>query len=427
MTLTLGRCSGLRPERGYPRFDGRSVQIQGVLQALTLDALKGARQQLLGMVDNEDEEVFPGIWASDSTFDGFYRPSRVDVEQIATTRTRALRFRASLERLVSYANPLYEVTVQSVLRTNTLGITAPDHIQVTRVVGNGTNDTGTLLLWAAPPATPSGFGGSSAFTSDGDSLLMTRLLSSTLLNAPKAWRAGWRPPNFYFGACRVEVLYGSTWVPVVGRSIPFTPNGSWRITNGLVRFTTNAVNNGVATIETWANNAGGAWESMTVHTADNPNGGIGWNGQNIITGIEILRNSPETVVVRMTSLNNQETFTLQRGHRHITWTQSPDQTGFAASSVQHGSATASTHITGGIRSTSNNGNGNRLVLGSPYAVTDDLVNGKITINGGIQPYPVTWMIAIENNGSAALAVDVAVELIDQFIGATSWRQRIVAP
>lgn len=422
MTLTLGRCSGLRPGPEYPKISGDRIDIAGkVVQVANTDILRGIRQQLLGLVGNEDEEIVPCIWASDPTFDGYYRPVAMAVEHIGPTRNRSVRFRATLERLRDYAAPMFEVTVQSALRVNASAITAPAHIVVVSF-GQLADSVYLPPSVTAFPLTSS----SAATTADSATAQFVRWMRTTF-PAVNQYGFSHTPANFYVGSARIELLYGSTWVPVHGRTIPAVEPGQWRITNGLVRFTLGLTYNAAVVMEVWKAGSS-AWQAVNFGHFDSANQGVGYNASQIPTRLEILRNSPETVVVRLSGFSMQETFTLDRGDRHVVYTRK--RTDAANIVTTHGikfnANTAATAITGGIRATSNDGNGNRGVLASAQAFTTDLVNGKINLTTA-QVAPVTMMFGIELNGSTAIAGDTAADLVGQFMGAKSWRQRVVAP
>lgn len=429
MTLTLGRCSGLRPGPGYPKIDGDRVSIQGYVLAANMDALRGARQQLLGLVDNEDEEVVPCIWASDPTFDGYYRPVSVDVEQLGVTRGRNSRFAATLQRLRDYAAPMFEVTVQSALRANAAGITAPAHIAM---AGLRVTAQGALLL-------PAALVGATALSSPqpgppffDPAWTLDRRTLTTFLSAGTQYQFSAPPSLFYAGACIIERLYGSTWVQVSGRTIPATTQGQWRISNGLMRLTLGlADSTSPAVLEHFDSAGGGAWESVNVqcnNTGGAGSPGLGWVQSGATSRVEILRNSPEQVIVRHSSFDNQFTFSLQRGALHVVYTvKHPGGVAIPTTEgVKFASVTASTAITAGIRSTSADAGGNRWLLASPHAITTDLVNGSIRLTA-TQTVPATFAMGCEYNGASAISGNTAAEVVSQFMGAVSWRQRVVAP
>lgn len=423
MTLTLGRCSGLRPGPGYPKIDGDRISIQGTVLGANTDALRGARQQLLGLIGNEDEEIVPCIWASDPTFDGFYRPVSMEVEQLGVVRGRNSRFAATFERIRDYTAPMFEMTVQGSLRVNAHAITAPQPIFV---VGFALANLSTLLLNSVL-----GSATALATTTTSDSAAVTldrrKLTVAVAGVAVTQYQFSQSPANAYIGSSRIEILYGSTWVPVLGRSIPPTAQGQWRITNGLVRLTLGLTSVANTVFEVW-DPVALAWEGVNLLHLDSANTGIGYCQGTTTSRVEILRNGPEAVVVRHSGANHQESFTLNKGARHIVYTRK--RSDGATLAITHGikfaAVTASTAITSGIRSTANDANGNRWLFSTPVVQTTDLVNGSLKLSSAVAT-PATFMIGAELGGSAATSGNTAAEVVDQFMGAVSWRQRVIAP
>jgi len=84
---------------------------------------------------------------------------------------------------------------------------------------------------------------------------------------------------------------------------------------------------------------------------------------------------------------------------------------------------AGTNVTGGIRVTSNDANGNRVVMAMAAAHTTDTATTSIqntsTATSG------NFGLGVELGGSSAAAGNQAAQLVDQYFGAVSWRQRVV--
>jgi hypothetical protein len=126
MSITLGRFSTSEdPDAGSLRQTGDEVQFESMIVAASLDEFKARVQQLRGLMDNDDERVFPFTWSEDSTFDGFYTDLDVEVsDQPAMMASFAAPFSVSMRRVVGgFAMPLFEVITSYVERTNafTLG------------------------------------------------------------------------------------------------------------------------------------------------------------------------------------------------------------------------------------------------------------------------------------------------------------------
>ena len=140
MTLTIGRVSGLRPQKGSPTVAGKRVTFQGTMIATSFLQLQVFRQQLIGHADNDDEPEIPVTWLSDSSWDGFYKVLAVKVDPQGPTASNYAKFQVDLERVVGYSNPWFETMTQAVVRTNAHAITAPTTIGATNAGGSGEYD-----------------------------------------------------------------------------------------------------------------------------------------------------------------------------------------------------------------------------------------------------------------------------------------------
>ncbi len=74
MSFTIGRFTA-PSEPTSVDIDGNTVTFgfHVIPAAATVAALQPLRQQMLGLVENRDEEVVPVVWSADDSFDGFYR------------------------------------------------------------------------------------------------------------------------------------------------------------------------------------------------------------------------------------------------------------------------------------------------------------------------------------------------------------------
>ncbi len=417
--MTTGRCSLTdNPYDFTVNGDVWSFTIDIVTTAASdINEMKARRQQLVGLVDNRDEEIIPVTWSEDSTFDGFYRVQSVSVPStpvmLSNGYIEACQF--TLERVTGYGNPLMEVTTQAVVRTNAHGYTVPQSLIAMATPATYSQTDLRPNLTAATSG--------SRIASDGQTLTVYTLAAPVALTQ---YRVAPTPVRFYSGAALIEIKYGSTWYQVVGQDIP--RNTVWRISNGLVRLTSaDAATPG--TFEVWDNTAG-VWESISIthRTAAAAGPGIGIGNGSEQAPVTILRNSPEQVTVRClagassSALGVDFTYTLQRGARSVvaSWT--------SASTLAYGAGFASVVActavaSGSIRATANDAGGNRLVFAMPVAITSDLVNGLIYAAAAATSG--SMMIGVEFGGSAAATIDLAANVVDQFFGAVAWRQRVI--
>ena len=252
------------------------------------------------------------------------------------------------------------------------------------------------------------FGSLTRTTSTGESLIVMRKTAPTSLTAYQHYVP---PASYYEGACAVEVKYGSTWHKVV--------------TNDIVRLT--AADGATAgTFEIW-DDAAGAWECRSVAHWESASvsHGIGGATGSSEPSVTITRNAPEQCAVRcVVGSGRVMTYAVQRGAHLV----SASFTATVAT-VAYGVGLASpyaagTSFTGGVRVTSNDANGNRMVFGTAAANTKDLINTACWLTAAANSG--SMFIGVELGGSGAAAGDNdASALRDQFLGAVSWRQRVV--
>lgn len=414
MSVTIGRAS-LNDLYGL-QVRGRRVSFTTDIEGTDQYGLQALRQQLAGLVDNRDEEVVPFTWSEDATLDGFYRVVSVDIPstEVQLTNGWIPGVRVELEQVPGFSNPWFEVTTQAVVRTNGHGITAP----LALVVSYTTPPSGQVEVDRRP--TLSGLSSSAFYrtTSSGDQV-QVGLYTAPVAAASYSYCAF--ASSFLDGACQVEVKYGSTWYPVVGREVPM--NTVWRLSNGIVRLTS-AIGANAGTFEVW-DNAAAAWESKNVQHWENGSAsehiGIGYGSTT--SSVSILRNAPEQCTVKCAYLDFDVTYSIQRGAGLVSasWTSKASRKfgiGLASPTA------AGTAFTGGVRATSNDANGNRMAFGTAAANSNDLAATATWYTSSATAGSM-W-VGVELDGATGTGGTTAAELRDQFLGAVSWRQRIVA-
>lgn len=413
--MTIGRCSLTDSPEQITLAGNTLTIVVDITPAVANDVneMKARRQQLANLVGDADVEVVPFTWSEDSSFDGFYQVMSVSVPSTAVMLNVGYipGVQITLEQITGYANPWFEVTTQSVVRTNGHAITTPTTIMATFIASvTGERDMRPALT--APTVT--GLRGNDAGT-------YTTIYEYVAPVAQTQYRYMGAASTFFQGGCSVEVKYGSTWYPVVGRDIPLAT--VWRISNGLIRLTAASGASGVTpgTIEIF----NGAWQSANVAHWTNgaPSSPIGYPGGSLLASLQILRNSVEHVVVKVSGGDVDYTYSIQRGAFHIvsSWTAQTAIKGGAGSATA--GAIAGTAITGGIRRTANDGNGNRMVYGTAAARTNDLTNTGCWYTAAATTGSVFF--GCELAGSGAATPDTADALVGQFIGAVAWRQRVI--
>lgn len=404
MTVTIGRAS--LADIFDVRLSGRRLTFTTDIEAASADEMKAIRQQLAGLVDNRDEEVIPFAWSDDPTLDGFYRVASVNIPSTEVMLTSGFipDVEVELEQVPGYANPWFEVMVQAVARTNGHGVTAP---QGQIAFPYDATDTYSYEWGVLPPS--------------GTSTVADGTVRDALVTAPLSLtsvRYSTTPAGFYVGSCRIEVKYGSTWYPVVGRQIP--RNTLWRISNGRTRLTcANGATSG--TLEIW-DAVALAWQSANVkHVQVLGPSGIGLGDGSKQPSVTILRNSPEQVVVQVTgpltsgATNHLKvTYSLGRGAYFIAvaWT--------CSTAIEFGpSATAATPSTAtarGLYQTTPDANGNSLWFAAAQSFNVSLVAGflynAVSATSGQHEFALTNLAPGDG-------------LTDYFLCAISQTQRVV--
>lgn len=405
MTLTIGRATGIiEMDRSQ---SGDTLSVIGVTPVGAYNDLLALQQQLTGLVGNQDDPVVPFISTDDSSVNGFYRPLSVDAGYVGSQADGAFSFAVSLQRVRGYSNGLCEVTTQEVVRTNAHSFTVPPGIVAT---SSGTPDLRPTIVPAATIVRGVEFPIGSTTNIGINTYTQAAPLALT------TYRDDVPPANYYRGACLVEILYGSTWYPVVGRNMKAATQ--WRISNGMIRLGYNQSLAAFA-IEVW-NNAGatGAWEAIGISHVTNGSIGpvIGLGGF-----LSILRNSPECVVVRV-GIDPDFTYRIMRGNFYVeaSWTSGTATkygAGFTAT------AASSAVSTWGIQKTTNDANGNRGVFGMPVAIATDLVNGRI--NANVAATSGSMFMGMVLDGTSGISGNLAADLANQFFGLTNWSQKVI--
>lgn len=180
----------------------------------------------------------------------------------------------------------------------------------------------------------------------------------------------------------------------------------WTLTNGLVQVTP-AASGGVLDIGVYS---GGTWNLKRWDVQ------VGGHSIGTPDTVTVLRNEPEIVVVRL--LRDESPgrvtvdLTLRRGHRVVElYVQNPWSTTITLALSTPEAATVGS---GYARATSNDGAGNRFVVGSASAFTTDTVNGSITATSVVG---VDAFIGVEIGGATALAGDKSSDLFAAYLGA----------
>lgn len=417
MTIKIGRfgngAAGYTvptPMRVQPRGRGE-WDLDGVVQCSSAAQMKAVRQNVLGLGEIDEPSV-PVVFSDDSDFDGFYAvlSSNVDTAQEWVAKNR-VRWSVSLARLPDYALPQIEAVLFGSFRANSHAITPTGLVWF---------PSGAYNIYASISPNRNSFGTVTRTTDDGSVLGYYPRSGSSSAAERATLQYMVAASDWYDGACRVEVNYGGTYYPVVGRN-PYSLLSStgWRITNGRLRVapSSTAGRLDVSVYDTGA----AAWETTTFKLYTSTGG----SDIDAILTFAVLRNSPEEVVVRLglqesitavvpTKVRHTLDLTLRRGAHQVEGYWTTEQ-GTVLGYVKPNTVTASTTLTGGIRATADDGSSNRYVIQTPRAKTNDLVNGGLYLTTGANAFP--FSIGIEYGGSGASYPNTAAGLSDEYFGA----------
>jgi hypothetical protein len=417
-TITLGRITLPSPDSvrqegdqlriahsGYP-FEGSS----GLVMA----------QQVNGY-PNTDEPVVPFRYGTDLAFagqeqlDGFYfvESTKVDWVKLAAG---LFAWEVQLTAVPGYTAPLIEVGYSEKLRPNAHSVLTASTYGWIGLPGSATAVTNGLGTIGSPSRT-------SLATADGGTVTLIELADpDTYWGAGGAQYLQYKVTAAYAmqGAARIET--GPYFDTVAGQQIMSEPE-NWRVTNDLVQ----VYPSGASLIV-------GVWDSTAWETHS-------WtptlyNGSNTFfmgtpETVTVLRNSPETCVVRLAyDLNGAVQFpsggstytsisdsyyvdlTVRRGAR---WVEGMSVSQSSSTSNRMGvyrtSAQAATAITGGVEATTAV-SGNKYRAYTSIAKTNDLTQGGFRASSTSLTLP--WGVGTDHANSIAL----------HYFTAAHFRQRI---
>ncbi|MDO8391064.1 MAG: hypothetical protein Q7V57_11290 [Actinomycetota bacterium] len=424
MTLTIGRCVlDDSPDGGSIRVAGDRLSFRCDITATSVYECLARIQQLSGLVNNPDEEVFPFVWSEDPRFDGFYRVRSVDVTPSALfLSTGYASFSIELERVAGgYGRPLFETIATRVLRPNDHAVTTP--------VG---------VKYAAPEESDSSIVFSSSLTT-ADGVL--RYKTAAWAAETYAWTSYCPAAHYYDQSARFEITVDpdtQPYFPVVGRQIPVSmlttdPGaggwGLWRLTNGwtsvypivipdsggVERFGIIVAGQQDDVVPRFLG-CGSSVASLVDMTGD-ADGGF-W-------APILLVNSPELVVVRLTSHAGYTwDYSLRLGDTRVDVALATSSSGSYTAGIQvfgsGGTGIASTSFTGGVRATAG-------VARYAIACAKTPAAGYPNVTQGATGYSSSTghQFAVTDNYLAGVSTTTA-GLLEAFLAYRSERRRVVA-
>jgi hypothetical protein len=432
MAFSIGRA-GLNPATlGKPNslsIDGNRVRLGGYCRvegSATVETQRILVEQLRGLNDNPDEPVIPVVWTEEPQVEAFYAVDSVTVDCDPDFWANGhFRWTASLTRITDGALPLIENTYALNGRGN-------DH-SVTLASSTPWISRHGAVSHYYKGSTASGVG---AGTVDNDIERPTNgiVIDTTLSTTAGIYTAQWSivPSRWYTDAASVEVSYdsGSSYYPVVGRQIRYgyVPGSGGagalvRVNTGRVMWNPSLPADGTYTVTT------SSGESATDLTCILSGAAPGTTAQ-LTGGMSILRNAPHIAAARFyTGIYNHFPtrpagyidVAGRRGSHYLECHWADKETWIGGVCTSDGGG--HTAITAGTRRTSNDANGNRIVILTTKTKTNDLTSGGFTLTTPLNSLP--FAVGFEVDGSGAQNGDKANDLIYQYFGAVTENVRLV--
>lgn len=398
------------------------VQVPSSVPLANRNAVAAAIRERLVRLPGGDEEHVPVIWSEDPSVNGWYRPlSASAVIDVATLNEGYLHWTAELEQAAGGGGlPQVEVLGSYVAVPNGLGAS-----------GAVLNTAAQILIASIPSSASDAWNGytvadGTARTAESGALASFDFTPSAGAALPLTLTSRFTidPANAYVGACSIRGTYAGVTGQLCGGQMSVPPNGLV-LSNGLVRAKITA---GVLTVEVYDS---GAWVATSAAgftlTATATLGAIfDWD---IAPLVQVIRNTPERCTVRVIGAPSVTTsavgrfwcdLTVVRGSRMISCQAQCDK---AATWDLRAVGVASTSITGGMRQTSNDVNGNRLLVvgtGNGTAAATDL-----GVTDSVAKTTFGFGIGVELNGSGSTGNDQAQKVAYEFFTGRSETQRVV--
>lgn len=415
-TLSIGRVTvdatinDPRDWRSTSTPGSRIHTISGFLNDTTLAKTQALRTELLEQVGH----TIPITYSADTTLNGFYilNGVSIDSEPFSINGTGFFRFTLTGDRLGSEAQTEHQSLLTGALIANDHGLIVSE-----------------VKFWHSPPVGALAYDGGkvgtpTAWTRTTEDGTIPVILGLDTSVDPK-WSVP--PANYYDGGARVKVN-GYT---RAGLDAPNTP-ASWEIGNGLVKVTpgtTTGTSNGRIIVSHWD---GSAWDAVTYN--------IKFATTTVIPEwhyVTIVRNTAEVSTVRLvrdaeespaTTHRHVLDITVRRGSLfaqcYFTWTGAATTWSLDRNATEASTAITPTGASSAValRATSNDGNGNRYVMGSSKTTTKDTTNGGLDF---ASTKTFDFFLGAEIGGSGAAANDQAGDQCLQYLGAFTETVRAV--
>lgn len=396
MTLTVGRLVlddpytvSSRPGGLALSGDESNSDVGTSVGGLTAAAALTLKRRLVGL----QGQLIPVIWAGDPSIDGFYRVAEVTADIGSYAGSSVFVTWALGLEFVGY-QPGFEATLIGAPVPNVHGITGKSWAATAG--GSVENDLGasaTGIAWAHGPE-----GGGTIW-------------GYTFTSQPRWMRYPLAAADWYVGAAKITVD-GQV---VEGMELPSAAPGTGThvLSNGIVRVSLAATPYLGFDVDVYT---GGAWRAKRFMF-----GGPVGTVHNPATSVAMISNDPWCAGLRFINADRTHVdVLLRRGARFATFTMRRYASG-GTQGLYRSTAEAATALTGGIRATANDGDGNRFVMSSPSAFTADTTAGGLSSTAS----PFTVNVGYEIAGTAATVGSTAAEVVAQSMWHTDERIKAV--
>lgn len=401
---------------------GDRMKVGGWLEAGSLADAKVLRDQVLGLWGDRDEPIKPVTYASDTTLNGFYEVLGVQVDDVLgqSETVGGRKWSADLRRVPGWQAPLIESKLVGALRSNSHSIVTGSSVPflaVPSACGDGFNPggTGSLTMGSRTSAT-----GGLHFAYGANSLLYDTIAGYYLA-----------PGDFYDGSPLIEVSTdsGSTWRAVSGRLMRNTPDAV-RISNGLIRFTMTTAGALFTKCEVYN---GSAWEDVedggspavdvtpyltyagATHTAfpSAKQSIVVEQAHSAVATVKLTWNlaTPAAVDVYLT---------LRRGDRmgrFVVMSQDGVLSTKWGMQWARDLLVTTASLTGGSRLSGNDANGNRWVMATPAAFTNDSSGATNSYYRDTDNIAWSFAFGVELDGSGSSGQNTAQNIAYQYFAA----------
>ena len=426
------------------RWSGDQLSLAGdlylgsVAAASRVGTAAGVRDRLLALQAGNDERTVPVVWSEDPSIDGWYRVTASTVDYSpASLNDGYMAWSADLA-FVS-GTPQVEIVGSFGLIDNDESITTATFStgSIIGVPGSATDLKGIAASTSYVPI--------SRASSDGTCQVFYDLgyAASTATYTVD-------PSDHYEAACSIRGTYaGIADTLVLGRDMEPLGGSNLVLSNNIVRCGFSA--GGAIQVECWDTSA---WRTVGASTWGLTGlivfaGGTWTFNCTTSSGVQILRNSPECVSVRLFNVSSGAylgrfwvDITIKRGSRLVEFHSQNDT--YMNLNVTPSSAIASTGsptFTGGLRKATNDAYGNRSIVvgargrnvtsgatGPSYAWAENLVTGAISqvnVTGLDGYYDAPFAIGVELDGTSATSPNTAQAVAMEFFNGRNETQRVV--